>query len=278
MEKQNVNESWGRDAMCRSLFAWVLVLAAASVLLTSCSYAAEAATERGADEPAAAPIVEAVPAVEAAPAADLPSVLQALDWLGHASFRINGPSTLYIDPVNLGSTTVMADIVLITHGHLDHLSQLDLQLISTPETIIVANSGVAGRLSDMQLPGEVRVMAPGEQMTIGEVDIEAVPAYSDNNIHPRENGGLGFIVTVDGERIYHAGGTNAIPEMADIRCDVALLPLYSMEDAVQMAQIIRPGVAVLMHFGKSESSARIFTEQFRALYDGEAVVMPLVND
>jgi L-ascorbate metabolism protein UlaG (beta-lactamase superfamily) len=87
------------------------------------------------------------------------------------------------------------------------------------------------------------------------ITIEAVPAYNTNKqFHPRTNGWLGFILTVDGVRVYHAGDTDCIPEMKDIQADIALLPvsgIYVMtaEEAAQAALAIGPKIAVPMHYG-----------------------------
>ncbi|RLF54379.1 MAG: MBL fold metallo-hydrolase, partial [Thermoplasmata archaeon] len=87
------------------------------------------------------------------------------------------------------------------------------------------------------------------------VKIEAVPAYNtDKDFHPGKNGWLGFVVEIDGVRIYHAGDTDFIPEMKGIDVDIALLPVsgtYVMtaEQAVEAAKTIKPKVAIPMHYG-----------------------------
>jgi L-ascorbate metabolism protein UlaG (beta-lactamase superfamily) len=93
-----------------------------------------------------------------------------------------------------------------------------------------------------------------------------VPAYNTNKFrspdvpfHPPEAGHVGFILTVDGRRIYHAGDTDCIPEMNSIQTDVALLPvsgIYVMtaEEAVEAAAAIQPQVAIPMHVGEGIGS------------------------
>ncbi len=72
----------------------------------------------------------------------------------------------------------------------------------------------------------MRVIKPGQSITIGEVTVRAVPAYNTNKPnHPREAGHVGYVVEMDGRRVYHAGDTDLIPEMAEIGCDVAILPV-----------------------------------------------------
>jgi L-ascorbate metabolism protein UlaG (beta-lactamase superfamily) len=177
-----------------------------------------------------------------------------LHWLGHASFRLDGPPVIYFDPVNLGNEPPLADIILISHAHDDHFSMSDIRLISGPETFIISVPNIAGMFKMLDIEhAEARGAQPGEKMSVGSVEIETEPAYNiDTDWHPKDAGHLGFIVNMEGERIYFAGDTDHIPEMADIECDVALLPVggtYTMdiEQAAQAAAEIGPKVVVRMH-------------------------------
>ena len=175
------------------------------------------------------------------------SLLERLHWLGHASFRLDGPPTIYIDPWKLSGEQPQADIVLVSHGHHDHCSPEDIGRVSGAATVIVAGARAVG-----QLEGDVRELRPGESTKVAGVEIEAVPAYNiGKRYHPREEAGLGFIVTVGGERLYFAGDTDRIPEMVGLECDVALLPVggtYTMNavEAAQAAADIKPRIAVPM--------------------------------
>jgi len=172
-----------------------------------------------------------------------------LHWLGHASFRIDGPQVIYIDPWKLREP-MPADLILITHGHHDHLSTGDIASISGPNTVVVCPAACAEALQ-----GGVRVIAPGQSLRVGDVLIEAVPSYNtDKPNHPKAAGNVGYIVEVEGQRIYHAGDTDLIPEMSQVRCDLALLPVggtYTMDagQAAQAAERIRPKAVIPMHWG-----------------------------
>ncbi len=207
-------------------------------------------------------------------------ILEHLHWLGHASFRLDGPPTVYFDPWKLKDGSPQADIVLVSHEHFDHCSPEDVERISGPQTVIVANPEAAKKLQ-----GDVRVLRPGEQLTVGEVQIEAVPAYNVNKFrspgnpfHPKEGEHVGYVVTVGEERLYFAGDTDHTPEMAGVNCDVALLPVggtYTMdaEEAAQAADTIKPRVTVPMHWGAGVVGERTDAERFRSLYGGEVVLL-----
>jgi L-ascorbate metabolism protein UlaG (beta-lactamase superfamily) len=177
-------------------------------------------------------------------------VQERIKWLGHASFRIDGSkSTVYIDPWKLKNPEP-ADIVCITHSHFDHLSPEDVALIRKNETVIVGPPDCKADFRD-----SFRSIAPGQTITVKDISIEAVPSYNTNkDFHPKQNNWVGYIVTVDGFRIYHSGDTDLIPEMGAIKADVALLPVggtYTMtvNEAVQAAKRINAGVTVPMHCG-----------------------------
>jgi L-ascorbate metabolism protein UlaG (beta-lactamase superfamily) len=203
-------------------------------------------------------------------------LLEKLRWLGHDSFLLEGPPVLYFDPWKLGGGLPTADLVLVSHEHGDHCSPEDVDRISGPQTVVVANETAAAQLS-----GDVRVMRPGDETVIGEVTVRAVPAYNVNKyrspgvpFHPQSSRHNGYVVTVGQERLYFAGDTDHIPEMAEITCDVALLPVsgtYVMtaEEAAEAARTIQPQVAVPMHYGAGVVGTAADAERFKALYDGE---------
>ena len=202
-------------------------------------------------------------------------MLEGIHWLGHASFRIENGVTIYIDPWKLKGSPIAADLVLVTHGHRDHLSPDDIRKISRPDTIIVCPVACVGQVS-----GDVRPIAPGESMRVGDVAIEAVPSYNTNKPnHPKAAGNVGYIVELGGRRVYHAGDTDLIPEMAEVRCDVALLPAggtYTMnaEEAAQALALIKPSVVVPMHWGDIVGCSRdVQTLLAKAPRDVQVVVL-----
>lgn len=203
--------------------------------------------------------------------------LQKLRWLGHDSFLYEGPPTIYFDPWKLPKQDLpKADIVLVSHEHGDHCSPADVKRVSGSRTVIIASQTAAPKLR-----GDVRVVRPGDTAVIGQVTIEAVPAYNIDKFrspgvpfHPKSALHNGYVVTIGGERIYFAGDTDHIPEMASIQCDVALLPVsgtYVMtaQEAAEAAKEIGPQVAVPMHYGAGVVGTRSDAELFRDLYGGQ---------
>lgn len=182
-----------------------------------------------------------------------------LSWLGHDGFRIQNGKVIYIDPFKIGDRGPKADIVLVSHEHFDHLSIEDLKKIVTPNTVVVAHAQSAGELSKLKVK-ETKIVKPGDKVTIGEIMIQAVPAYNLNKgpepgkvFHPKEDGKLGFVVTVKGIRIYHAADSDHIPEMKGLNPDVALLPVsgtYVMtpQEAAEAAASVNPKIAIPMHY------------------------------
>jgi len=202
-------------------------------------------------------------------------LIDAVQWLGHAGFRVDaGEAVVYIDPYRVADGP-KADVILVTHGHYDHFSPLDIEALSHRETVVVAPPHVAERVE-----GNVVSLVPGEmlELELGPgIDVTAVAAYNTSKhdpdgrlFHPREAGCLGYELRVGGERLYHSGDTDVIPEMDSVTgVDVALLPVsgvYVMtaQEAAEAARRIQPRVAVPMNWGAhigTERDARTFADK-----------------
>jgi len=208
-------------------------------------------------------------------------MLEHIHWLGHDTFRLDGSSTVYIDPWKLPAGARPADLILVTHDHFDHFSAADIARIGSAATTLIGPAAVTGQVSGLTTV----TLAPGETVTVGGVTVTAVPAYNLDKFrgpgepyHPREAGYLGYVVEMDGRRIYHAGDTDAIPEMSDVRCDVALLPVggtYTMtaEEAAAACEELDAAAAVPMHFADIVGT-RADAERFRELCRIPVTILP----
>jgi L-ascorbate metabolism protein UlaG (beta-lactamase superfamily) len=188
-------------------------------------------------------------------------LIDAVEWLGHSGFRIKAPGGyVYIDPYRVDGGPP-ADLILITHGHYDHFSPQDVERLSHERTWLVGPPAVAERVS-----GRVLSISPGEAVDrelVRGVQVAAVAAYNTSKrdgegklFHPREAGWVGYDLNVRGERLYHSGDTDVIPEMDMVTgVDVALLAVsgvYVMtaDEAAEAARRIQPRTAVPMHWGE----------------------------
>jgi L-ascorbate metabolism protein UlaG (beta-lactamase superfamily) len=192
-------------------------------------------------------------------------MLKKIHWLGHDCFRIDAENVIYFDPLELRQGSAPADIIFITHEHFDHCSPEDVAKIQKKGTVIVTTADCAKKLS-----GETKIIKLGDTITVKGVRIEAVPAYNiDKKFHPKDKGWVGYVITVDGTRIYHAGDTDFIPEMKTIRTDIAFIPVsgtYVMtaDEAAEATEAIKPQVAIPMHYGSivgSDKDAAAFKQK-----------------
>ncbi len=197
-------------------------------------------------------------------------IVKKIFWLGHDAFRIDADKIIYIDPFEIASGSE-ADLILITHDHYDHCSSEDIAKIQGDKSVIITEKDSAAKLS-----GDVRILKPGDILTVDGIKIETVPSYNtDKQFHPKANGWLGFIIEIQGVRIYHAGDADFIPEMKDLSVAIALLPVsgtYVMTaaQAAEAALAINPKLAIPMHYGAivgSEQDALDFKQALEGKVD-----------
>lgn len=176
-------------------------------------------------------------------------------WLGHASVRIrSGDKTVYIDPYS--GKYSPADLVLVTHDHYDHCDKNKISQACGSGTAIVAPQKAVDAM------GRGKVISAGQTIEEKGVKVTAVPAYNIGKLFHPKGVGVGFVVEINGVRIYHAGDTDFIPEMCGLEnIDVALLPIggtYTMnaKQALEANKAINPKHAVPIHYASLDMLAK----------------------
>jgi L-ascorbate metabolism protein UlaG (beta-lactamase superfamily) len=205
----------------------------------------------------------------------------SVKWLGHASFLIKGDKkVIYVDLSSETEVPERGDLILVTHSHPDHFDPTKIKKASKGSTIIFAPKDCVPKLS-----GKPTMVKTGDDVHLDKMEVKAVEAYNYKRFrspgvpyHP-QGFGVGYVMTIGGKTIYHAGDTDFIPEMANLgRIDVALLPSggkYTMDnpEAAEAARTIKPRVAIPMH--RWDTDPRLFKELVEA--DSDIRVQLLVE-
>lgn len=198
----------------------------------------------------------------------------AIKWFGHAGFMIKNSKVIYIDPYNIKEDMEKADIILITHSHYDHCSLTDMNKIVQEGTIVLSPADCQSKITRFQVPVKMEIVEPGQELEFGNIKISTIPAYNiDKPFHSKEEGWVGYVVKINGVIVYHAGDTDVIPEMQKLtgykqpdKEFIALLPVggrftMSPEEASEAVSIIKPSLAIPMHYGSvvgTEEDAKEF--------------------
>ena len=180
-----------------------------------------------------------------------------LTWLGHSCVLLKGSKNVLIDPFIEGGSVLSAnpDIVAVTHGHSDHLGET---IALNRKTVAIAEiakylkaQGIAAE--GMNIGGTIFVDGVSLTMT------QALHSSSIEGAGPGFSGGSasGFVIGMDGIRVYHAGDTALFSDMKLIgelyHPDVALLPIggrYTMgvAEAMMAANFIGAKIVIPIHY------------------------------
>lgn len=199
-----------------------------------------------------------------------------LKWLGHSGFLIKNNRVIYIDPYNIKEGSEKADLILITHSHYDHCSVADMNKIVKEGTKIIIPADCQSKITKFDVTIKIEIIEPDQELDLGDVEISTIASYNiDKHFHPKDESWVGYLIKMKDVLIYHAGDTDVIPEMQKLtgykqseREFIALLPVggrftMSAEEAVEAAKIIKPTLAIPMHWGSivgSEDDAREFVD------------------
>lgn len=204
--------------------------------------------------------------------------------LGHDGFVIAWPEDklrIAFDPYEIGEVEPV-DYIFISHNHFDHCDPVSIKKLLGPKTKIIAPESCRHELGD--LASETEFLRDQEKHGLGPLRYWAIPAYNIDKFrapgqlfHPRDLGGVGFVVEVGKTRVYHAGDTDATSELTALKkIDIAFIPIsgtyvMTLDEAVQAVESFHPKAVVPMHFGKLlGSSADAF--RFQNLLKGKVSV------
>ena len=195
-----------------------------------------------------------------------------------SSIRIEGSKVVYFDPFQISAETHDADLICITHAHYDHFDPESILRVCNQNTELVVPASMAKELGKLAWKGKKHLLALGERVDTAGLIITAKPAYNKlKPFHPKRNGWLGYLLEMDGRVYYAAGDTDAVKELQNIRCDVALVPIggkftMNAKEAAGLINKIQPKVAIPTHYGSIVGKLQD-AETFRKMIDREVQVV-----
>jgi len=203
-----------------------------------------------------------------------------INWYGHSCFRLDSKGlSVLIDPFSkeIGlkpPRTANDNIFLVTHEHYDHCDKSKIKQLIYEGTHIIASEGCEGKLLELdgKISNEIVILGAGEESNLLNIKITAFPAYNLNKNYHLRGSGVGYVLEMEGKKLYFSGDTDFIPEMknfAALHIDAAFVPVggkYTMNavEAAEAVKVIKPKIAVPMHYGKI-IGGRKDAEKFRRL-------------
>ncbi|MBT4824719.1 MBL fold metallo-hydrolase [Candidatus Woesearchaeota archaeon] len=185
--------------------------------------------------------------------------MDGIIWHGQSTIQINSlDKVLYFDPFNMGTGLEKADFIVITHAHYDHCSFKDILKVSKPETILFATPDCLSELENLDIAKKIAIIPHQNYAIEGYEDfsLTTIPAYNiERKFHPKGKKWIGAIAHFNNKRYYHAGDTDAIPEMSLLKgIDVAFLPIggtYTMDakEAAVATKMFNPKKVIPIHYG-----------------------------
>jgi L-ascorbate metabolism protein UlaG (beta-lactamase superfamily) len=209
-------------------------------------------------------------------------------WLQIGGFKFKHNDTVvYVDPYGIvdeidDPLLEPADYIIVTHDHLPHASSPDIAALSDDDTIVIASRNARYSVN------EDFVVNPGDTLEFDNVTFEFVHMYNVNKFRPnghpfhiRGSNSTGVIINFGPARIYHAGDTDPIPEMADIVADIALIPCSgyawanSTEAAIAVEYLKQSSdlkYAIPIHYGTNQGTI-LDAERFADLTSCSVVIL-----
>ncbi len=181
---------------------------------------------------------------------------------------------IYIDPLEIPDDKNDADYILITHDHYDHFSPEDIRKVAKSGSVLVVPEKMASKAQEVaDAVGRIETVKPAVYREISGLEFETVPAYNTlKPFHPKSAEWVGYVLRIDGKRIYIAGDTDATKEAKAVKCDIAIVPIggtYTMDakKAAELVNTIRPDIAIPVHYGSivgKPSDGDVFAENVKS--------------
>ncbi|TAN59910.1 MBL fold metallo-hydrolase [bacterium] len=196
------------------------------------------------------------------------------EWLGQSGVRITSTSgfIIYIDPILLDINPPKADLVLITHHHVDHCLPEYIAAVRAEKTRIAAFKKSYLQYCVHDIKG-VRTIDIDQRVELGGVNVTGMEAYASRGFHTKGEG-CGFLLEMDSQRIYFSGDTSKIKEMEELKnIDAAIMPIcdntYSIAtaDIVEAIKMIKPKLFIPVHFTPIDEPDPVIKEPFIATKD-----------
>lgn len=178
--------------------------------------------------------------------------------LYHSSIKIEGSLNIYFDPFKITESLNDADVIFITHEHYDHFSPEDILKIKKENTIIILPENMKRMALDLNFEEKnILLVKPNKKYKLENKELlfETIPAYNVNkNFHKKEMDWVGYVLEIEGKRVYIAGDTDITEENKQVKCDIALVPIggnFTMDakEAAELVNIIKPKIAIPTHYG-----------------------------
>ena len=205
-------------------------------------------------------------------------MIEKIFWQGHSSFLICAEPRIQIAPWRVIQDDSTPDIILVGHDHYDHCSLADIEKIRGDNTLIIGNEAVA------RVVAGAKVIRDWQSINLGKASVKGVPAYSVSDPrHPREDKGLGFLISLDYYDIYYVGDSNIVPEMSMLQPDILLLPIdgygrMSVEEGLRLVTMLKPRWTIPYNWGGAgEEAPSLDAQSFkvRAAQHSEVLLLPI---
>ena len=204
-----------------------------------------------------------------------------LKVLVHACVRMYSDEpkrVVYVDPFKVAIAAHDADVIFVTHPHGDHFSEKDIKKLSKPDTVLVRVEDCRAQAEAAGFSGDRFVsVAPGQKIEVRGLTAEAVPAYNVGKaFHTQSKGWVGYVINIDGKRVYVMGDTDDNEDVRAVQTDVLFVPIggiYTMDmhEAAAYTNAVKPAKVVPLHYGALDDTRRS-AEGFAELIDSDIEV------